>query len=517
MKSRRIRAGSRVIIPRRASSLVAGLSTAAALAFGGLAVPAYAAPLTPEDALARAIERSPDLRAALAELESARHGVLGAERQRDWVLRASLQGQYAESFSDTSQGVTRNSNERVAGDVSVSTTTDIGTVISIGLGTSSRWQRVNQDVGTANEIILGPTIAADLSLDVTQPLLRGGGKDAVLAALRQAHTQERLAELARDEGASQIALEVLRAYWNLWVAEQSLAVEQAGHAVTARQLEDIKKRASLGTVPETDVLRLSSQEATRRQAVIAAEARLAERQYALARRLGVSMSEARTLSAAIAPSTLGEPAALEDLVALASDGSYQLLQLSAQLEQARDRVRVAADAAQPRLDLWASLGAGGVWTEDPPAGLNLPGDRPAFTALIGLDFELPLSESTADAAYAQARAELRAAELRRQSASEALSEEVATLHRSYLTARTAAASAAETAALAGQLATKEDQRLRLGTALVSEVISAQQTSREAELSLLSAEADVALAALALDHATGQLLTRMALSLPESSR
>ncbi len=494
--------------------LIESLSLAAVLGAGTLAGrTALAAPLTPEEALARAVDRSPELRAALAELESARLGVLGADRARDWVLRASLQGQYAEQFADTSEGATLNSTQTVGGSVGVSRTTEIGTVIQIGLDARSRWQRVNQDVGTANEIVLGPTISADLSFDITQPLLRGGGTDSVLAAMRQARTQERLAQLAKDESASSVALEVMRAYWNLWLAEQALAVERASLALTARQLADVEARAGLGTAPRTDVLRLASQEAAARQGLVAAEALLAERQFALARHLGVSMREAATLSAVGVPAAPATAPALEDLIALAADGSTAILQLELQIELARERVALAADRAEPRLDLWASVGAGGLWTEGPPTGLALPGGRPAFLALVGLDFELPLSESSADAELAQARADKRAAELRLQARSETLAAEVATLHRSLTTLQDAARAAAVTASFAAELADKEDQRLKLGTALVSEVISAQQAQREAELARLRAEADVALAALELDHVSGQLLTRLALTIP----
>jgi len=222
-----------------------------------------------------------------------------------------------------------------------------------------------------------------------------------------------------------------------------------------------------------------------------------------------------TLAASMRPLPPREVAArMHDLIALAGAASYELLELAAQLALARDRVRVAADSAQSRLDLWANLGAGGLWTEAPPAGLNLPGSRPAFVVLVGLDFELPLSASSADAAYAQARAAQRVAELRYQSRQEALAAEIATLYRSLLTAETLAQGAAETASLASQLAEKEGQRLALGQALVSEVISAQQILREAELARLRALADVVLAGLALDQATGQLLTRLAVSMPK---
>jgi len=125
-------------LPRLAKSFSKPLGLA--LLASSVVGSAFAAPLTPEEALERAIKRSPELRAALAELKCARLGVLGQDRARDWVLRASLQGQYAEQFSDTSEGGVLNSNQVLSGDVSVTTTTDIGTVINVGLGSSSlRW------------------------------------------------------------------------------------------------------------------------------------------------------------------------------------------------------------------------------------------------------------------------------------------------------------------------------------------------------------------------------------------
>lgn len=490
-------------------------AAALATSLGGLAGggQVLAAELTPDEALARAIKRSPDLRAALAELEAARLGVVSADRAREWVLRASLQGQYAESFTDTGEGGTLTSNQTVSGDVSVTKTTDIGTVITVGAGASSRWQRVNRDVGTTEQVVIGPSVTPDLSLDVNQPLLRGGGTDTVLAPLRQARLQEQIARLQRDQDASQIARDALTAYWNLWVSERSLAVERASMEVTTRQLDDMKKKLALGTVPETDVLRLASQEASSRQNLVLAEAEVAQRQFELARLVGVSLIDAKTLTANGTPSALGATGTLEELVAVAQSSSYDLLQLELSVDQSKERVRVAADKAQPKLDLFGSLGVSGLWSPDANDDLTFAGDRPAFVALVGLDFELPLGDSSADADYAAARADQRAAELRYQARAEVIAADTATLYRQLETSQQAAKTAAETASIAARLADKEDKRLGLGTALVSEVISAQQALREAELTRLRAEADVALAALSLDHATGQLLTRLALTLP----
>lgn len=487
-----------------------------AIAVSALPALAHAEPITAEEALRRAVGHSPELRAALADLDASRASVLSAELARTPVLYAGLDGRYAESFSDTSEGATRNSTQQISGEVGVRTATDIGTQIKVGLTSSSRWQRVNRDPTSATEVVLGPTIAADLGVDVTQPLLRGSGTNAVLAGLRQARLSRDASELARQKAGSQLALDTMRAYWQLWVAERTLGVERSALELNQRQLADITAKAKLGTAAAIDTLRLQSEEAARKQSLAEAEADVADRQIALGRLLGLTPSASLELSASSlpeqSPAALAERPSLDELVSLAADQSFDIAQLDLSIEQAKERMGSAADLARPKLDLWSTVGLGGLWTEEAPAGLSLPGGRPAITALIGLDFELPLGESSADANLAEARANLEGAKLRKEARLEQLTAEVATARRALDTARTSAENAAITAKLAGMLAEKEDQKLRLGTSLLTELVSAQQSYRSAELSRLRALANTALAALELDHLTGQLLSRLTIQL-----
>lgn len=467
--------------------------------------PASAEPLSPEEALRRASARSPELAVALADLEAARAGVRVEALARTPVLTANTQGQYGESFSDTSEGATRNTTERVSADVGVRTSTTAGTQLAAGLSTSARWQTINRDPTTTSGVTLGPTVAAELSLEVTQPLMRGFGEATTLSGLRVARAGERRASLSRSQEASRLALEVLTTYWDLWVAERSVEVERAGAETVARQRDELAARVKLGTSAELDLLRLTSEMAARRQRVVDAEASVIAQQLALARLTGTPLTDAQALSTSAAPSGTPELLDLAALTAQAAASSPELLALDQAIAQARERVAVARDAASTRLDAWANLAAGALWTEGPPSGLALPGGRPAISAMVGLTLELPLGDASNDARVDEALANLRAATLKKQVREETLALEVARVLSSKAAAVAAIASADETAQIARRLADREAARLSLGTGVIVDLVSAQQSLREAELTRLRAQAQSERLTLQLRHLTGALV------------
>ena len=153
-----------------------------------------------------------------------------------------------------------------------------------------------------------------------------------------------------------------------------------------------------------------------------------------------------------------------------------------------------------------SLGATALWGEDG----QFPGSRPAFTVIVGLDWELPLGASSAAAERDAAEAALEAEQARRDDELARLTEQVAREHQTLVTAGTSATIAVESARLATALADAESRKLTLGTAITTDLVSAQQAAREAELARLRAEADRAIAALALAHLTGDLVSVMSL-------
>jgi len=441
---------------------------------------ALAEPLTPEQALDKAVARSPDLAAARHDIDAARAAIDAEDMARDPRLTAGVHATHA-------------GRDTLDASVGVSATTDIGTVIGVGVDAS---------------FDSGPARSTTIGVDVRQPLLRGAGTDGVLAALRQARLSRSEAEIDRDRVASQVVGDVLGAYWEVWFSARALEVEQAALVLTEQQLAEVETKVRvLKTVPAIEALRLEAERARQVAAVSQAEADLESAQLTLARLLGVSLAKAGELVAAAAPagSTTVEP--LAALTALAEAESYELRITRLGLEASKIGIVAAEDAAQPRLDLVGSLSAGALW-DDQFDGFEWSGGRPGIIAMIGLEGELPFGRGDEDARLDAARARLRAAEARYQAQREALEVQVARTRRALLQAIAAEQLAAKQAEVAKELAAKEAEKLRLGTVVLTDLVIAQQSARTAELQHLRARVAIETTRLDLDALTGSLLARL---------
>ncbi|WP_437292721.1 TolC family protein [Sorangium sp. So ce426] len=493
------------------------LASLALAATCSLSVAARAETLTAEEAVRRAASQNPSLRAALLEATAARQAVAAEEGARRPTLSASVTGQYQESYGRIADAngdapgngagaLQRSGGTSVASNAALRYTTDVGTSLEVGASARSPAD------GTP-----GPNYGAQAYVSARQPLLRGAGTDAVLAPYAQAQASAVAAEQERELAASQNALDVLGAYWELWYAEQAILVQEQALAAAERLRADAKARAeTLGTGTKVDVLRFSTSAASIADSLSQARATRAARAIALGRALGMTPASAASLAPTGAPPSLGALPSADALVRAASERSLELAALRADLDAQRARVSAAEDADQIRLDLFATASMDGQWVRDGLPGLSLPGGRPAFGVLGGIEIELPLGGGRASADAARARTQLAAAEARYQARAEAIAADVSSLRASLEAAAEQVALATETARMAGELAEAERQRLSLGTATSADVVQAEQTRREAELRRLRAAVTELTSRLQLDHETGALLVRFASVLPRRS-
>ncbi|MCC7541674.1 MAG: TolC family protein [Deltaproteobacteria bacterium] len=480
-----------------------------------VAAPATAQTMTPERALRQAATRNPTLRAAILDTSAARAAVRAAQNARRPSLVAGVDAQLAEGFSATSAGVARNVDRRASGSVGLRYTTDWGTSVQIDAGTGLVLRDVLIDPSSTDTASIRPTFSSDLSVSARQPLLRGAGSDVVLAEIEEARASRTQSEHQRDQAASELALDVLTAYWELWYAEQALAVQVASEQLTRRQLSEARLRAEqLGTTAQIDTLRFESELASIRESLEGARSDRDTRATELGRLLAMDPATSDALRAAAAAPTPHALPPLAELLRSARTSSSELRALEAQIAATRIRLRSAEDARQLRLDLTGSLTAAGLWTDDSLPGLQLPDNRPAFGVMIGLELELPLGESRETANAIRARTQLEASLERYEARVDALESQVATLRRRIQAATRRVELATESVSLSQRLAEGERQRLSLGTGTPWEVVQAQQAARQSELRRLRVVVDLVNSEHQLDHVTGRLLGRVAF--PSSS-
>ncbi len=481
-----------------------------------LSTSALAETVTAATAVQRAATHNPNLRAVLHDLKAANLAIAVAEQVLTPTLFLGVNGAYNERFGASSRGVTRNEDQSITGETGVRVTTPIGTAIEVGVSNGVSWRTSNLTVATTESVTVGPNYAAELYSTVRQPILRGAGEDGVMAPTRQAQASHAAAEHQRDQAASELCRDVLTAYWELWYAERAVGVQEAALALADKQLKDAQLSAELlGNTATVETLRFGMEVANVQESLAGAKATRATRAVQLGQLLSLKPGKSLKLApTADAPSTVSLPP-LDEILARARKISPELKALDKQIDAAREEVIAARDANQPQLDVVLGVSMGGLWQSATIATLALPGDRPAFTAMLGIELEVPLGPGVGSPQAARATAQLNAAQARYDARVQALDAEIAGLSITVENAANTVALTTTSAELARKLAEAERERYTLGSTTPQEVVRAQQTHRETELRRLRAMVDHVNAQVALEHRTARLVARFADAVPKA--
>jgi len=468
-----------------------------------------AQPLTAEEALALAAEHNPALEAAAQDAVAARYGREAEREAVRPVVTASLGASRNERFSATSQGPVLNEDHGGDASLGVAHTGALGTRVSATVTSSMLWQTVNLTAGTTTAVTIGPVYRGQVALTATQPLLRGAGRDATRASFERARAIERQAGHLHDQAASELARDVLTAYWELWYAQRAVEVQQQALALATQQLDEATRRQeALGTLARADVLRFATEQLTVQNALVTSTQQRDARALELGRLLARQAADGQPLVAITAPALDAYALDFASALAMTLANSSEWLAVEAEIEAAEEALRATADADQTRLDLIVNGSMSGIWTDDMLEGLALPGGRPAFSVGGRLELELPVGGGRAAGAHAQAAAQLLAARARAHAREMAIETELATLFTELEAAHTRVAQSSTQSQLADELAGAERERLALGTTTPVVLIEAQQQARAAILQRERAVLDEVLVVLRLRHRTGELLTSL---------
>lgn len=466
--------------------------------------------LTAQRAVELAARQNPVLQAALHERAAAGYAVVAEQGDRLPSVFATAIAQQNERFNAAREGIVRNEDRLFSGELGVRYRTALGSDLEAGVQSDRITRNTLVTPAGTDVVSIGPNYGGTAYLSVRQPLLRGAGPAGVLGPLRQAEAGQRQSENETERVASQLVLDVLVAYWELWYAERAVAVQAAGAELAEQQLEQINRRVNeLGTASRADALRFAAELASIRETLVQTQTQLRMRAIDVGWLLGTPPEAGADFGASSSPPPAAPLRPFAELNARLLAASPELAAMRAQLEVARLRAQVADNLNAPRLDLLASGTMTGLWTRDELPGVELPSGRPAFGAMVGLEFDNPLGTRRESGEAAQARAQWRAAQARYQALVNALSADAAANHAQVALSADRVRLAAEAEAIAEALAEAERQRFQLGSTTSLDVVLVQQNHRQTELRRLRAVVDQTIAQLQLEHLLGELLSRIA--------
>ena len=139
------------------------LTSATLLATLGLtARDAAAETLTPQQALEKAAQQNPALKASLLDIKAAKLAVAAEQNARVPVLVAATSGEYTESIGPTD----RTDSEAIRASTGVQLKTDVGTTIETGVQSDVVWRNLTGTTPASQAT--GPTFGLSL-IHISEP------------------------------------------------------------------------------------------------------------------------------------------------------------------------------------------------------------------------------------------------------------------------------------------------------------------------------------------------------------
>ncbi|MEZ5304558.1 MAG: TolC family protein [Verrucomicrobiales bacterium] len=282
-----------------------------------------------------------------------------------------------------------------------------GTVYEVAVNSN----RLDNSLTRRETARFSPEYESDLTLTLTQPLLRDFGSDVNMTQVRIAESNLRMSQHDLRSKVNEIAVQVMTAYYETIFAQENIRVKRDAIDVANALLEENQRRLDLGVMKPIDVIQAEASVSEAEEALIAAESFLVARQNTLKSLIFADFEAVALLRIEAADQLSWSAPEVGDgatLLAEALASNPQMLRQREQISQEDVRLKYAKNQVKPRVDLQASIGYNGL-DGDWGGSFRDYGERrgPEWTA--GIIFSYPLGNRAA-------KAQLAESELRREQA-----------------------------------------------------------------------------------------------------
>jgi outer membrane protein len=490
--------------------------------------------LSLRDAILLTLENNSNVQIDETQVETQKFNLLGQFQPFDPVIQSGLNINRSSSpaYSEL-QGVGLTANSTFnsltqSGTVSYTQTFVPGTNIYASL--SSTKSSVNNSFYYFN-----PNFGSQLTIQFTQPLLKGAGRFANTAQIRIARRSLAQSRSAFEAEVNDAVLQVVNLYWNAVQARGALDVQQKSMKLAGASYDRDKRSLELGALPPLDIYRSQSEVAARNVGVIQAALQLTQAEEALRLAIGADRDpqfNKLEFDLTEKPQTTGDLATIDAETALA-----QALTQRPEIEVAKDSlandadsIRLAHNQLEPNLSLqgfYQSNGLGGNEYNLTTGQLIAPGGfGTSMSQLFGfgypgyggqLQLALPIRNRGAKSVLGSALVSRTRDLYGEGQTREQITREVHDAVHQLEEAKDALAAGTASFDLAQKTLTSEQRKYELGAETNFFVLDAQTRLAQAELTLLQTQITYRIALAAVGHSTGDLLTPYHVKIAELSR
>ncbi|MFT7090434.1 MAG: outer membrane protein TolC [Candidatus Azotimanducaceae bacterium] len=360
--------------------------------------------------------------------------------------------------------------------------------------------------------ISGEESRSYVGLSFTQPLLKGaGGRSVVEAPITVAEKEQEIARqtyrLSLFESISNAAL----AYWDLYLADETLALRLRSVAIVESVLEDERERNRLGRSSNIDVLTAESAVAQRRVQMYAARQSMVQAKNRLKGFVvGLDNQENLKIDGDANLSLLVENPDRQATLVAAFNHRPEYLASLVRAQKEDVRIQFASNSRLPQLDLVASYGLNGLDRNLSSSWDDL-NTREHETMYVGLEFKMMLLGDR------KAKSELSAATYRKhqallevQAAEMSLHNSIDTALSNLLTAKLQVAELVSVSSTNERLLQVELARFEAGQSNSRDLLDLEERINQTLEIALQSKANLQKALVGVSLADGTLLQQFSL-------
>jgi outer membrane protein TolC len=351
-------------------------------------------------------------------------------------------------------------------------------------------------------------------MTVTQALLRGAGREANLARIRQARLDTLATEYELRGFAEMLVATVEQTFWEYLGAKREVEVIRESVKQAEGELANVRERVKAGMVPELEVAAAEAEVALRRQDVVDVRARAEKARLLLVRLMNPAGSDVWSREVRIPEQAVTADDVLDDVEAHVGVA----LRLRPELNQARIGIKRGdlelvrtRNGLLPRLDLFVTLGKSGYAGSFGGSYGNVPGD--SYDFLVGVRAEYPLMNREARADHRRATLDRRQAEEAVKNLAQLVQVDVRTAYVEVMRARELAEAAGITRKYDEAKLKVEQEKYGIGRASSFQVARAQRDLLKSGISELRAMIEQRKALVELYRLEGSLLERRGIAAP----
>lgn len=378
----------------------------------------------------------------------------------------------------------------------------------------------------ANSSQYNPFHAPTVSVTLTQPLLRGRGREVNLRFVHIARIDQKISRLLFEQQLLETVYGVARLYYDLVSLGENIGVKEEALAAAQRLYDDDKSQVDEGTLAPVELTRAQALLSSSRLDLIQARGEYRQQEVILREQLLRQLSDPTMKFISIIPTdhivvpndppTLDIAELTQDALANRPDLAQAGLQVKANeisAKAARNNVRPVLNAyanVQKRgavLTPYETLGSPGTGAVNAPAELTEGGLNLSTIYQGGIQLNLPLRNRIAQADAARDALQLRQAQGRTVKLENDVRQQIENAAIALENAHQAYAAAVESSNYQQQLLQAEIDKFSVGASTNFMIVQDEAYLAQARSTEVAARSDWMKALLSLDRARGNLLEK----------